>query len=159
MIIVPAGLFLIIGVVLRLTKRKFSNTFLFIGLTLMFIPIVFIIGHLNSVGKEMKSRAGTYIVTWQDNSGSLCGNITFDSLKLTLDESGEFYFSYKPCFADKLNGKWKWYEDMITTGTTFDKINDSLYLNFSTNGITDTIVLKKNQMTFLTFSKVDTHNK
>lgn len=125
------------------------------GLTLMFFPIAFIVGHFTSVGKEMKLRAGTYIVTRQENAGNLCGDITFDSLKLTLNKDGKFYFNYKPCFTDELSGQWKWYEDMVTTGTTFDKINDSLYLYFPTDDITDTIVLTKYQTTYLTFTKVD----
>jgi hypothetical protein len=152
--LVPTGFFLFIGVILWVTKKRFAKAFLFIGLALLFFPIVFIVGHFNSVGREMNLRAGTYIVTRQENTSSLCGDMTFDSLKLTLNKDGRFYFNYKPCFTDKLSGQWKWYEDLVTTGTTFDKINDSLYLYFPTDDIIDTIVLTKYQTSYLTFSKL-----
>ena len=152
--LVPTGMFLLIGVILRLTKRRFAKAFLLIGLVLLFFPIAFIVGHFTSVRNEMRLRAGTYIVARQENSNNLCGDITFDSLKLTLNKNGEFYFNYKPCFTDNLKGQWKWYEDMVTTGTTFDKINDSLYLYFPSDDITDSIVLTKYQTIYLTFAKV-----
>lgn len=156
--LVPTSVFLLAGIVLRLARRKFSKSFLFIGLALLTIPIAFVVGHLTSTSKEMRLRAGTYSVVRQENLENLCSDIKFDSLKLTLSKDGKFYFSYKPCFTDKLAGQWEWYEDMVTTGTVFDKVNDSLYLYFPTDDVTDTIVLTKYQMPYLTFAKVGLDN-
>jgi hypothetical protein len=156
--LVPAALFLLIGVVIRLTKRKFSKSFLFVGLALLFIPVAFIVGHFTSGLKEMKLRAGIYHVVRQENLENLCKGLRFDSLELTLNKDGKFFFNYKPCFADNLSGKWEWHEDMVTTGTVFDKVNDSLYLYFPKDDVTDTIALTKYQMAYLTFAKIGSVN-
>ena len=101
----------------------------------------------------MKLRAGTYVVTRQENLGSLCKDTRFDSLTLILDKEGSFRFNYKPCFADKIGGHWDWEDNMVGSFTTFDYISDSLSLYYPIDKISDTIILKSSEMPYLQFTK------
>ena len=150
---VPSGLFLLIALILWLTKKGFVKLFFFVGLGLLFFPVSFLFGHFSSESKEMKKRTGTYVVTEQHDAGSLCNDSNFASLKLTLNANGTFEFNWKPCFADRINGSWKWTDDMVGTYTTFDKINDSLYLHFPSDEVVESIKLLKYQKTYMTFTR------
>ena len=151
--LIPTVLFLLIAFILKLARRKAARIFLLIGLALLLFPILFVVSHFTTVNTEMKLRAGTYVVTQAENLENLCKGVTFDTLQLTLEKDGKFHFNYKPCFSDKASGRWDWHEDMVTTGTTFDRLNDSLYLNFI-NDSSDSIMLSKYQMSYLVFTKV-----
>jgi hypothetical protein len=136
-----------------LTKKRLVKFFFFVGLGLLFFPISFLFGHFSSEAKEMKKRTGTYILTESKDAEILCDDNNFDSLKLTLNSNGTFRFNYKPCFADRINGNWKWKDNLVHTYTVFDKINDSLYLHFPSDEVIDTIKLVKYQKTCMTFTR------
>jgi hypothetical protein len=152
--LVPAVLFFAISIILRLTKRRFVNFFVIIGIGLLFFPILFIVGHFVSMYKEMSSREGIYIVVRQEKLTTLCGDKRFDTLKLTLKKNGNFEFNYKPCFADKTFGHWEWTDNMVHSYSIFDKLNDSLELDFPSEFDVDTIVLTNYHTRFLTFARV-----
>ena len=151
--LVPSGLFLVIAFILWMTKKRFVKIFFSIGLGLLIFPVTFLFGHFSSESREMGKREGTYTVTKQDDVGSLCKDSSFSSLTLSLNSNGKFEFNYKPCFADEISGNWKWTDNLVGTYTSFDKINDSLYLHFPGDEVTDTINLLKYQKTYISFTR------
>jgi len=159
LLLAPCALFLVVSIIVWLTRKKFPYLYFIVTLTLLCFPIWFIIDHFMSVRKEMALRQGTYTVTYQNKTNLLCGGYNFDNLTLTLYAKGDFIFNYKPCFTDNIAGKWGWDEDMAASFTTFEKINDSLRLVYPIDYIGDPIILKSNDQKYLTFKKVTSHTE
>ncbi len=153
--LIPSVLVLLVAVILWIFRKKGAKISFILSLSLLLLPAIFIISHFWTIHTEMKKRSGTFIVSRQYASSELCKDTRYDSLLLTLESRGIFYFNFRPCFYNKTTGRWKWYEDMVTTGTSFEKINDSLYLYFPDDHNTDSIILTKYQQPYLVFTRIN----
>ncbi len=151
--LVPSAITFAIAIVLHLYKAKYARPVFVTAAGFLLFPIIFIVGHFASVGSALKKRAGTYVVRHQDKMQALCPGEKFDSLQLVLDKNGRFVFNYKPCFSDRISGKWKWTDDMVHAYSSFDQVNDSLELDFLSESNVDTIVLTNDHSRYLTFSR------
>lgn len=99
----------------------------------------------------MNKRQGIYTVIESDKIPELCNSTNVDSLQLTLLKSGIYSFNFKPCFANKKEGKWKWQDDMVGAYAVFDlEISNYAYLHFDDK---DTLRLIKEGRNYLTFAK------
>ena len=138
---VPAGLTLLIALIVGLIKRKFPKGTIIFGLVLLIIPFSFLFRHISSEKKEMRKKQGVYRVLRMENIEKLCSPGSVDGLQLTLHKSGNYSFNFKPCFADSKAGKWKWQDDMVGSNAVFDlRLNTHAYLYFDHN---DTLRLIK----------------
>jgi hypothetical protein len=149
--LVPAGIFFVIAILLRLTKGRLAKGFFHAGLFFILLLVIFLIGHFGSLKIEKNMRAGSYHVLYQEKIGSSCSGMAFDSLQLTLKKNGKFAFNYKPCFSSIQNGNWEWTDNMVHSYSRFDEINDSLRLYFPSETNIDTIALSHYGNRYLTF--------
>jgi hypothetical protein len=149
----PSVVMFIIAIVFRVTKTRYAKSFFIVAAGLLLLPIILIVGHFTSLRSEMKKRAGTFVVVGQETINGGCTGAKFDSLRLKLEKNGKFTFSYKPCFTDRINGKWEWTDNMVHSYSRFDRLNDSLVLHFPSEFNVDTIVLTNYQTRFLVFAK------
>jgi hypothetical protein len=149
----PSVIIFAIAIILRLTNTRHAKSFFIGGVCFLLLPIMFIVGHFVSLHSEMKKRAGIYVVVGQENMYEDCSGTKFDSLELTLKKNGKFALNYKPCFADRIAGTWEWTDNMVHSYSRFDKLNDSLELDFPSEFNVDTIVLTNYHIRLLTFAR------